>query len=66
MFEDQLLLAVVFQQYRIFIERPDLACELDSADEVDGDRTLIFSHGVKKSILNVLCRLLFHGADLLC
>ncbi len=57
MLEDQLLLAIVLQQDGIFIERPDLPRQLDAAYQVDCDRTLVFSHCIEKSILNVLCRL---------
>src|SRR5271168_4312722 len=58
--EDQLLLAVVLQQHRVFVEGTDLARQLHSADKVDGDWSLIFADRIKKRVLNVLCRLVIH------
>jgi hypothetical protein len=57
MLEDQLLLAVVLEQYGVFVERANLPCQLDATDEVDSDWTLVLAHRVKKGVLNILCRL---------
>jgi hypothetical protein len=65
MLEDQLLLRVVFKQNRVLVERAYLARELDSADQIDRNRALVFADRIEKSILDILCRLGFHGADLL-
>src|SRR5450631_307666 len=60
MLENQLLLAVVFEQLRILVERAYFACEFNSADQVYRDRSLIFADRVEKRVLNVLCRLIVH------
>src|ERR1700736_2585314 len=60
MLENQLLLAVVFEQPRILVKRAYFACEFDSADQVYRDRSLIFADRIKKRVLNVLCRLIAH------
>src|SRR5665213_3592589 len=64
-FEDKLLLGVVFEQHGVLVKGAYLAGELDSADQIDGDGALVLADGVQESVLNVLCRLGFHGADLL-
>jgi hypothetical protein len=63
-FEDQLLLAVVFQEDRVLIEGPNLPRELDPADKVNGDWGFVLPYRIQESILNILCRLVFHDADL--
>jgi hypothetical protein len=63
--EDELFLAVVFQKHGVLIERPDFPGELDSADKVNGDGGLVLPNGIQERILNILCRLVFHDADLL-
>src|SRR5271168_2184046 len=60
MLENQLLLAVVFEQHRILVKRAYFACEFNSADQVYRDRSLIFADRIKKRVLNVLCRLIVH------
>ena len=60
MLENQLLLAVVFQQHGILVKGAYFACEFDSADQVYRDRSLIFADRIKKRVLNVLCRLIVH------
>jgi dTDP-4-amino-4,6-dideoxygalactose transaminase len=60
MLENQLLLAVVFKQHGILVERAYFACEFNSADQVYRDRSLIFADRIKKRVLNVLCRLIVH------
>src|ERR1700753_1203796 len=60
MLENQLLLAVVFQQHRILVKGAYFACEFNSADQVYRDRSLIFADRIKKRVLNVLCRLIVH------
>ncbi len=55
--EDQLLLAVVFQQHGVFVERADLSGELYAADQVDRDGALVFADSVEKRVLDVLRRL---------
>src|ERR1035441_6075474 len=59
-FEDQLLLAVVFQKHGIFVEGPYLSGELDAADQIYGDRGLVLANRIQECVLNVLCRLVFH------
>jgi hypothetical protein len=58
--EDQLLLAVVFEQHGIFVEGPDLSGELDAANQINRDRGFVLADGVQEGILNVLCRLVLH------
>lgn len=65
MLEDQLLLIVVFQKNGVFIERANPARKLDATYEVDRDWTLVFANSIQERILNVLCRLGIHVADLL-
>src|ERR1700722_2979231 len=60
MLEDQLLLAVVFQQHRILVKRPDLSSQLDTADQINGDGGLVLADSVQECVLNVLCRLVVH------
>src|SRR5215469_7827112 len=60
MLEDQLLLAVVFQQNRVLVEGPDLPGKFDSAYKVDGDGSLVLPNSIQERILNILCRLIFH------
>jgi hypothetical protein len=59
--EDQLFLRVVLEQYRILIEGTYLACQLYTADEVDGDGAFVLADRIQEGILNVLCRLGIHG-----
>jgi hypothetical protein len=59
-FENQLLLAIVFQQHRIFVEGPDFSGELDAADQVNRDWGLVLANGVQKCVLDILCRLVLH------
>jgi hypothetical protein len=59
-FEDQLLLAVVFKQHRVLIEGADLSGQLDAADQVNRDRSLVFANGIQEGVLNILCRLVLH------
>jgi hypothetical protein len=63
-FEDQLLLAVVLQENRVLIKGPDFAGQLDAADEVNGDWGFVLPNSIQESVLNILCRLVFHDADL--
>src|SRR3954468_17297166 len=65
-FEDQLLLAVVLEKNRVLVERADPSGQLHAADQINGDRGLVLADRIQKSILNVLCRLTVHGADLRC
>jgi hypothetical protein len=60
MLENQLLLAVVFKQHGVLVERAYFACEFDSADQVYRDRSLIFADRIEKRVLDVLCRLIVH------
>jgi hypothetical protein len=60
MLEDQLLLAIVLQKYGIFVERPDLSGELNTADQINRDGGLVLADRVQVRVLNVLCRLVFH------
>src|ERR1700689_5593366 len=60
MLEDQLLLAIVFKQHGVLVERAYFACEFDPADQVYRDRGLVFADRIKKRVLNVLCRLIVH------
>src|ERR1700733_9454909 len=60
MLENQLLLAVVFKQHGVLVERAYFACEFDSADQVYRDRSLIFTDRIEKRVLDVLCRLIVH------
>jgi hypothetical protein len=53
MLEYQLLLAIVFKQHRILIERAYFACEFNSADQVYRDRSLIFADRIEKRVLDV-------------
>src|SRR5690348_1990845 len=64
MLEDKLLLVVGFQYDRVFVEGPDASAQLYSAHQINRDRRLVLSSSVEKSILNILCRLCFHCADL--
>ena len=59
-FEDELLLAVVFEQNGVLVERPYLPCQLDSAHEVDRNRRFILADRIEERVLNVLCRLVIH------
>jgi hypothetical protein len=59
-FEDQLLLAVVLQEYRVLIEGPNFPREFDPADKVNGDWGFVLPNRIQESILNILCRLVFH------
>src|SRR5579863_8445942 len=60
MFENQLFLAVVFQEHGVFIKRPDLSCQLDAADQINRNGGFVFPNGVQKGVLNILCRLVLH------
>jgi hypothetical protein len=60
MLEDQLLLTVVLKQNRILVEGTNLACQLDTADQIDRDGGFIFADRVEKRVLDVLCRLVIH------
>jgi len=62
--EYQLLLAVVFEEDRVLIEGTDLSRKLDTADQVNGDGGFVLPYRIQESILNILCRLVFHDADL--
>lgn len=64
MFKDQLFLAIAFRDYGVPIETPNAACELDAADEINGDQGSFLTRGVQKAILNVL-GLLFRMLSLL-
>jgi hypothetical protein len=59
-FKYQLLLAIVFQQHRIFVEGPDFTGKLHAAYQVNRDRGFVLTNGVQKRILNILCRLVLH------
>src|SRR3954471_17894558 len=63
--EDQLFLIVGLEHDRIFIERPDAARQLPSAHQVNRDDGFFFACRIEKRVLDVLCRLVFHLADLL-
>src|SRR6266567_4865230 len=63
-FEDQLLLAVVLQENRVLIEGPNFTCKLDATDQVNGDWSFVLPNRIQESVLNILCRLVFHDADL--
>jgi hypothetical protein len=63
--ENQLLLTVVFEEHGILIEGPDLAGKLDAADQVNRNGGFVLANGIQEGVLNVLCRLIFHFADLL-
>src|SRR5579859_2407688 len=58
--EDQLLLAVVFQQHGILVERSYFSSELYAADQINGDGGLVLADRVQEGVLNVLCRLVIH------
>src|SRR6202040_273732 len=58
--KDQLLLAVVFQQHRILVERSYFPSELNAADQINGDGGLVLADRVQEGVLNVLCRLVIH------
>lgn len=58
--EDQLFLAIVLKQNRVFIERSNPSRQFHSAYQINGDRSFIFSDSVQKSILDVLSCFLFH------
>src|SRR5271154_78275 len=60
MLENQLLLAVVFKQHGVLVERAYFACEFNSADQVYRNRSLIFADRIEKRVLDVLCRLIVH------
>ena len=62
--EYQLLLAVVFEEDRVLIEGTDLSRKLDTTDQVNGDGGFVLPYRIQESILNILCRLVFHDADL--
>ena len=49
------------KQHGVFVEGTDLSRQFDSADEIDRDRSLVFADRIKKRVLNVLCRLVFHA-----
>src|SRR5581483_8182077 len=59
-FENQLLLAIVFQQHGILIEGPDFSSELDAADQINRDGGFVLPNRVQKGVLNILCRLVLH------
>jgi hypothetical protein len=58
--EDQLLLAVVLKQDRIFVEGTDFPRQLDPADKVNRDGRLILADGIQEGVLYVLRRLVVH------
>jgi hypothetical protein len=58
--ENQLFLIVGFQHHGVLIERADTACQLDSAQQVDGDVSPLFAGGVEEGILDVLRLLIFN------
>src|SRR5579871_5217531 len=58
--EDELLLAVVFEEHGIFIEGADFTRQFDAADQINGDRGLVFANRIQEGVLNVLCRLVLH------
>jgi hypothetical protein len=58
--EDQLLLAVVLKQHGILVKRPDFPGQLDPADKIDRNRSLILPNCIQERVLNILCRLVFH------
>jgi hypothetical protein len=59
-FEDQLLLIVVFQQNGIFIERPNPSSQFHTAYQVNRDLGFILADRIQKSVLNVLSCFAFH------
>jgi hypothetical protein len=59
-FEDQLLLAIVFQKNGILVEGTDLTGELDAADQINRNGGLVLANRIQKSVLNILCRLVLH------
>jgi hypothetical protein len=63
--EDQLLLAIVLQENRVLVEGPNFSGQLNAADKVNGDGGFVFPNRIQERILNILCRLVFHNADLL-
>ena len=54
--EDQLLLTIVLQQYRVLIKGANLAYQLYSADQIDGNWASIFAERIKKRVLKILLR----------
>src|SRR5664279_1107758 len=65
MLEDQLFLRVVLQQDRVLVEGAYFARKFHAAHQIDRDWALVFTDRVEKCVLDILCRLGFHGADLL-
>jgi len=64
MLEDELLLVVGLQHDRVFVEGPDPSAQLYSTHQINRDWRLVLASSIEKSILNILCRLCFHCADL--
>src|SRR5665213_1075261 len=58
--EDELLLIIVFQQNGILIKRPYASRQFHAAYQVNGDLGFVFTNGIQKSVLNILCCLAFH------
>jgi hypothetical protein len=59
-FEDQLFLAVVFQEHGILIERTNFPGELNSTHEINCDGCFVFTNCIQESVLNILRRLVVH------
>ena len=59
-FVDELGMRVAAQQHAEIIEPGDVALQLDSVDEVDGDGDLALAYGVEKRVLKIL-RSFTHG-----
>ena len=64
MLENELLLVVGLQHDRVFVEGPDPSAQLYSTHQINRDWRLVLASSIEKSILNILCRLGFHCADL--
>jgi len=62
--EYQLFLAVVLKEDRVLIKGTDLSRKLDTTDQVDRYGGFVLPYRIQESVLNILCRLVFHDADL--
>src|SRR5208282_1553612 len=61
--EDQLLLVVVFQDYRVLVEGANPSGQFHAAEQVKRDGNLVLTSSIQKRILNVLSCLEFHGSS---
>jgi len=64
MFENELFLVVRLQHNGVLVEGPNASAKLYPAHEINRDGRLVFASSVEKGVLNILCRLGFHCADL--